>query len=67
MYVFIYVYVIIALGVSVFSNGLRDQHSIQGQITPKTQKTVLDAALLNTQCYKVGIKGKVEHRPHTTV
>ena len=27
---------------------------------PKTQKMVLDAALLNTQHYKVWIKGKVE-------
>ena len=26
----------------------------------KTQKIVLDAFLLNTQYYKVGIKGKVE-------
>ena len=27
---------------------------------PKTQKMLLDAALLNTQHYKVRIKGKVE-------
>ena len=31
----------------------------QGQVIPKTQKMVLDASLLNTQHYKVRIKGKV--------
>ena len=31
-----------------------------GWVIPKTQKMVLDAALLNTQDYKVNIKGKVE-------
>ena len=31
-----------------------------GRVIPKTQKMVLDAALLNTQHYKGGIKGKVE-------
>ena len=44
----------------VFANGLRDQGSILGRVIPKTQKMVLDAALLNTQHYKVRIKGKVE-------
>ncbi len=39
--------------VRVFANG-------PGQVIPKTQKTVLDASLLNTQHYKVKIKGKVE-------
>ena len=34
--------------------------SIPSRVIPKTQKMVLDAALLNTQYYKVGIKGKVE-------
>ena len=37
------------------------QGSIPGRDIPKTQKMVLDAALLNTQHYKVRIKGKVEH------
>ena len=37
-----------------------DRGSIPGQVIPKTQKMVLDAALLNTQHYKVRIKGKVE-------
>ena len=31
-----------------------------GRIIPKTQKMVLDTPLLNTQHYKVRIKGKVE-------
>ena len=43
-----------------FANGLGDQHSIPGQVIPKTQKMVLDDALLSTQHYKVRIKGKVE-------
>ena len=43
----------------VFTNGLGDQGSIPGQVIPKTQKMVLDAALLNTQHYKVQIKDKV--------
>ena len=34
--------------------------SIPGRVIPKTQKMVLDAALLNTQHYKLGIKSKVE-------
>ena len=45
---------------TVFTNGPGDRGSIPGRVTPKTQKMVLDAALLNTQYYKVGIKGKVE-------
>ena len=39
---------------------LGDLGSILGRVIPKTQKMVLDAALLNTQHYKVRIKGKVE-------
>ena len=42
------------------SSGPGDLGSIPGRITPKTQKMLLDAALLNTQHYKVRIKGKVE-------
>ena len=38
-----------------FANG-----SIPGQVIPKNQKMVIDAALLITQHYKVRIKGKVE-------
>ena len=44
----------------VFANGPEDWGSIPGQVIPKTQKMVLDAALLNIQHYKVRIKGKVE-------
>ena len=33
---------------------------IPGQVIPETQKMVLDVTLLNTQHYKVRIKGKVE-------
>ena len=34
--------------------------SISGWVLPKTQKMVLNISLLNTQHYKVQIKGKVE-------
>ena len=34
--------------------------SITGRVIPKTRKIVRAPALLNTQHYKVGIKGKVE-------
>ena len=46
--------------VRVFTNGLGDLGSIPGQVIPKIPKIVLDAALFNTQHYKVWIKGKVE-------
>ena len=49
----------IGLGVRVF-NGPGELGSIPGRVIPKTQKMVLDASLLNTQHYKVQIKGKVE-------
>ena len=42
------------------ASGPGDQGSIPSRVTPKTQKMVLDAALLYTQHYKVRIKGKVE-------
>ena len=44
----------------VFTNGLGDLGSIPGRVIPKTLKMVLDTSLLNTQQYKVLIKGKVE-------
>ena len=50
----------IGLAVRVFPNGPGDLGSIPGRVIPKTQKMVLDASLLNTQYYKVRIKGKVE-------
>ena len=44
----------------VFANGPGNQGSIPGWVIPNTQKMVFDTALLNTQHYKVRIKGKVE-------
>ena len=62
------------LSLFFLANGPGDQGLIPGQVIPKTQKMVLDVALLNTQHYKVGIKGKVEQssewsstRPYTSV
>ena len=46
----------------VFANGPGDRGSIPGRVIQKTQKVVLDAALLNTQHYKIGIKGKVQQK-----
>ena len=45
--------------VKVFTNGPGHHVLIPGRVIPKTQKTILDAPLLNTQYYKVRIKGKV--------
>ena len=50
----------IGLAVRVFADRPGDLGSIPGRVIPKTQKMVLDASLLNTQQYKVRIKGKVE-------
>ena len=50
-----YIYRAIELMSRAFAKG-----SIPGRVTPKTQRMVLDAALLNIQHYKVRIKGKVE-------
>ena len=44
----------------MFTNGLGDQSSIPDRVIPKTQKMVLDTTLINTQNYKVRIKGNVE-------
>ena len=44
----------------VFANGPEDWDSIPGWVFPETQKMVLDAILLNTQHYRVRIKGKVK-------
>ena len=58
----------------VLANDLEDLGSIPGRVIPKTLKMVLDTALLNTQQYKVSIKGKVEQsrerssvHPYTSV
>ena len=50
----------IGIMVWVSANGVGDRGSIPGRVIPKTKKMVLDAALLNSQHYKVCIKGKVE-------
>ena len=44
----------------VFANGSGDRGSILGRIIPKSLNMVLDTSLLNTQQYKVRVKGKVE-------
>ena len=41
----------------MFTNGQGDQVSIPGRVIQKTQKMVLDAALLDTQHYKVKDQG----------
>ena len=45
---------------NVFANGPEDRCSIPGRDIPNTQKMVLEAALLSTQHFEVGFKGKVE-------
>ena len=44
----------------VFANGPEDLGSIPSRVIPNTLKMLLDTSLLNTQQYKVRIKGKVE-------
>ena len=44
----------------VFANGPGDGGSILGQVILKIHKMILDSTMLNTQHYKVRIKGKVE-------
>ena len=51
----------------VFANGPGDRGSIPGRVIPKTQKMVLDAALLNTQHCKVWIKDKVDLSRETSI
>ena len=43
----------------VFANVPGNWGSIPGRVKPKTQKMVLDAALLDTLHYKVRVRGKV--------
>ena len=43
----------------VFANSPVDLGSIPGRVIPKTLRMVLDTSLLNSQQYKVRIKGKV--------
>ena len=49
------IYRAIGLMSRVFHNDPGDRGSILVRVIPKTQKIVLDAALLNTQHYKVNI------------
>ena len=56
----LYIHRTIGLVARVFTNGLGDLGSIPCRVIPKTLKMVLDTSLLNTQLYKVRIKGKVE-------
>ena len=57
---FLLFFYIFGQAVRVFANGPGDLGSIPGRVIPKTQKMVLDTSLLNTQHYKIRIKGKVE-------
>ena len=61
-YIYIYIYTnrLIGLVGRVFANGPGDWGSIPCRVIPKTLKMVLDTSLLNTQQYKVTIKGKVD-------
>ena len=43
-----------------FANSPGERSLILGRVITKTQKIVLDSACLNTQHYKVTIKGKVD-------
>ena len=45
---------------AVFINGPGDRGPIPGRVLRKTQKMLPDVSLLNTQLYKVRIKGKME-------
>ena len=44
----------------MLANGPGDLGSVPGRVIAKTQKMVLDAALLSIQHYMVRIKGKAE-------
>ena len=57
-YIFTYIY--IGLVGRVFARGSGVWDLISGHVILKNQKMVLDASLLNTQHYKVWIKGKIE-------
>ena len=51
----------------VFANGPGDLGSIPDRVIPKTLEMVLDTSLLNTQQYKVRIKGKVEQAKERSI
>ena len=58
--IYLSIYRLFGLVGRVFNNGQGDLVSIPGQVILKTLKMVFDTSLLNTQQYKVRIKGKVE-------
>ena len=58
-FTFTYNHRLIGLVGRMFANGPGDLGSIPDRVIPKTLKMVLDTSLLNTQQYKVCIKGKV--------
>ena len=51
---------IVSFLATFFAGGPGDLGLIPCRVIPKTLKMVLDNSLLNTQQYKVRIKGKVE-------
>ena len=51
-------FIVICIMVRVFANVPGDLGLISGPVMTKTQKMGLDASLLNTQHYKLRIKGK---------
>ena len=53
-------YQAISLMSKVFAYGPGDPSSIPGRVIPKSQKMVLDSALLNTQKYNLRINRRVE-------
>ena len=53
-------YQLIDLVGRVSANGAGERGSIPGRVIPKTLTFVFDTSLLNTQQYKVRIKGKGE-------
>ena len=58
--IYIYIYTNVDLMSRMFGNDPGDRGSISGRVILKALKMVLDTSLLNTQHYKVRIKGKVE-------
>ncbi len=60
MILYLYEHRLIGLVGRVFAYYPGDRVLIPGRVIPKTLKMVLDTSLLNTQPYKVCIKGKVE-------
>ena len=57
IYIYIYIYSIFGTECSLCTGR---PGSIPGRVIPKTLKMVLDTSLLNTQQYKVRIKGKMK-------